>query len=66
MNVRMPVVARLGTASGNNIRVKLCNLVAPSTCAASSRSFGICLIEPVRTHTVGGMANVIYGMIKPG
>src|ERR1700736_1315071 len=45
MNVRIPVVARLGTASGSRIFVKLCRREAPSTWAASSRSLGICLME---------------------
>ena len=66
MNVRMPVVARLGTASGSRILVKLWKRVAPSTCAASSRSLGIWRIYPVRTHTVSGIANVMYGMMRPG
>ena len=66
MNVRIPVVARLGTARGSRIFVKLCLRVAPSTCAASSRSFGICRMDPVSTQTVSGIANVMYGMMRPG
>ena len=59
MKVSMPVVARLGTANGRSIFVKLCLRLAPSTCAASSRSRGICLMDPVSTHTVSGIAKVM-------
>jgi hypothetical protein len=48
MNVRMAVVARPGAASGTTTLRNASKCVAPSTSAASSRSFGISLKNDTR------------------
>ena len=48
MNVRIAVVARPGAASGTTTLRNAWKCVAPSTSAASSRSFGISLKNETR------------------
>ena len=48
MKVRIPAVARPGAASGTTTLRKASKCVAPSTSAASSRSFGISLKNDTR------------------
>jgi hypothetical protein len=53
--LRMITAARAGRVSGSMIRQKICNSLAPSIRAASSRSFGRARKKPVITRTPIGI-----------
>ncbi len=66
MNTMIALVKTPGRASGRITCRKAWNGVAPSTCAASSRSNGISRKNAVRVQIASGSAKLMYGRISPG
>jgi len=66
MNTMIALVNTAGRASGRITCRNAWNGVAPSTCAACSRSHGISRKNAARVQIASGRAKVMYGRIRPG
>src|SRR5215216_8193234 len=56
-----PMVTSPGIVTGSKIFQRICSKEAPSRMAASSISYGTCLINEINTHTVKGV-NVLVNI----
>ena len=65
MNAIIPVLKMPEMHSGKSTSTKVCILPAPSTNAASSRTFGIFRKKDMSSHTENGNVTVRWPMMIP-
>src|SRR5512147_1493979 len=61
-----PIVTRPGTVTGRRICQRIWGREAPSRMAASSISYGTCLMKETNTQTVNGVNVLVSTRVMPG